>query len=52
MGIVESVGPEVTKFQVGDRVVACFDIGCGSCMCVPSGPVLSVCVGWLVLLVL
>lgn len=32
MGIVESVGPEVTKFKPGDRVVACFDIGCGTCL--------------------
>eukprot|EP00877_Chromochloris_zofingiensis_P012796 jgi/Chrzof1/7770/Cz02g36040.t1 len=31
MGIVEEVGDEVTKIQRGDRVVACFDIGCGSC---------------------
>jgi threonine dehydrogenase-like Zn-dependent dehydrogenase len=29
MGIVESVGPEVTKLKVGDRVVAGFNIGCG-----------------------
>ncbi|GAA6038968.1 hypothetical protein JCM8097_000131 [Rhodosporidiobolus ruineniae] len=34
MGIVESVGPEVKKLKVGDRVVAGFNIGCGECyMC-------------------
>lgn len=33
MGVIESVGPEVKNFKVGDRVVACFDLGCGSCMC-------------------
>jgi threonine dehydrogenase-like Zn-dependent dehydrogenase len=34
MGIVESVGPGVTKLKVGDRVVAGFNIGCGECyMC-------------------
>ncbi|GAA5972283.1 hypothetical protein JCM11641_002390 [Rhodosporidiobolus odoratus] len=34
MGIVESVGPAVTKLKVGDRVVAGFNIGCGECyMC-------------------
>jgi threonine dehydrogenase-like Zn-dependent dehydrogenase len=32
MGIVEAVGPEVKNFKKGDRVVACFDLGCGSCM--------------------
>lgn len=32
MGIVEDVGPEVKNFKKGDRVVACFDLGCGSCM--------------------
>jgi len=31
MGIVEEVGPNVTKLQKGDRVVTCFDIGCGAC---------------------
>lgn len=31
-GIVESVGPEVTKFKVGDRVgVGCFVDSCGEC---------------------
>ncbi|KAJ8297049.1 Zinc-type alcohol dehydrogenase-like protein [Rhodotorula toruloides] len=34
MGIVDSVGPGVTKLKVGDRVVAGFNIGCGECfMC-------------------
>ncbi|KAJ3153692.1 hypothetical protein HDU86_005191 [Geranomyces michiganensis] len=33
-GIVESVGPNVVKLKVGDRVVAGFNIACGSCfMC-------------------
>ncbi|EFJ47484.1 hypothetical protein VOLCADRAFT_101983 [Volvox carteri f. nagariensis] len=31
MGIVEAVGPEVRNVRPGDRVVACFDIACGSC---------------------
>lgn len=30
MGIIESVGPEVKNFKAGDRVVACFDLGCGA----------------------
>ncbi len=29
MGIIESVGPEVKNFNVGDRVVASFDMACG-----------------------
>ena len=34
MGIVEEVGPEVTKVKAGDRVVIPFNICCGSCyMC-------------------
>lgn len=34
MGIVEEVGPEVTKLAVGDRVVVPFNVSCGSCwMC-------------------
>jgi S-(hydroxymethyl)glutathione dehydrogenase/alcohol dehydrogenase len=31
MGIVEEVGPEVTKVKKGDRVVIPFNISCGSC---------------------
>jgi len=31
-GVVESVGPEVTKLKVGQRVVASFQIACGDCM--------------------
>jgi threonine dehydrogenase-like Zn-dependent dehydrogenase len=34
MGIVEEVGPEVTRVAVGDRVVIPFNISCNSCwMC-------------------
>ena len=28
MGIVHEVGPNVKSVKKGDRVVACFDIGC------------------------
>ena len=31
MGIVESVGPDVTSIKPGDRVVVAFDIACGGC---------------------
>jgi len=31
MGIVESVGSEVSSLKKGDRVVVCFDIACGKC---------------------
>jgi len=31
VGIVEHVGAQVTKFKVGDRVVASFSIACGTC---------------------
>lgn len=31
MGIVDEVGPEVTKFKKGDRVVSSFQIACGDC---------------------
>jgi threonine dehydrogenase-like Zn-dependent dehydrogenase len=30
MGIVQSVGPKVTKVKPGDRVVAAFNIACGN----------------------
>jgi len=31
MGLVDRVGPEVTKLAVGDRVVVSFQIACGTC---------------------
>lgn len=31
MGIVEEVGPEVTKLKKGDRVVIPFNVSCGEC---------------------
>ncbi|WP_026908157.1 zinc-dependent alcohol dehydrogenase [Paucisalibacillus globulus] len=31
MGIVEEVGPDVTKVKKGDRVVIPFTVGCGKC---------------------
>ncbi|MGE8203311.1 zinc-dependent alcohol dehydrogenase [Heyndrickxia sp. NPDC080065] len=31
MGIVEDVGPEVTKVKKGDRVIIPFNVACGSC---------------------
>lgn len=31
MGIVEEVGPEVTKLKKGDRVIIPFNIACGQC---------------------
>ncbi|KAK6530442.1 hypothetical protein TWF694_003794 [Orbilia ellipsospora] len=31
MGVVEKVGPKASKVKVGDRVVASFQISCGSC---------------------
>ncbi|GAA0461474.1 zinc-dependent alcohol dehydrogenase [Streptomyces olivaceiscleroticus] len=34
MGVVEEVGPEVTKLKPGDRVVVPFNVSCGTCwMC-------------------
>lgn len=36
MGVIEEVGSEVKNFKKGDRVVACFDLGCGHCTCVLS----------------
>ncbi|MDT0161353.1 zinc-dependent alcohol dehydrogenase [Bacillus sp. AG4(2022)] len=32
MGIVEEVGPEVTKVKKGDRVIIPFNIACGECI--------------------
>ncbi|MDF2035613.1 glutathione-dependent formaldehyde dehydrogenase [Cytobacillus oceanisediminis] len=32
MGIVEEVGPEVTKVKKGDRVVIPFNVSCGECV--------------------
>ncbi len=32
MGIVEEVGPEVTKVRKGDRVIIPFNIACGECI--------------------
>ena len=31
MGIVEEVGPDVTKVKVGDRVIIPFNVSCGTC---------------------
>jgi len=31
IGVIDEVGPEVTKFKKGDRVVASFNLGCGEC---------------------
>ncbi|MEW5298738.1 MAG: hypothetical protein WDW36_001824 [Sanguina aurantia] len=31
MGVIEEVGSGVKKHSVGERVVVCFDIACGSC---------------------
>lgn len=31
MGVVDAVGPAVTKFKKGDRAVASFEMGCGQC---------------------
>jgi len=31
MGIVDDVGPEVTKVKKGDRVLASFNVACGKC---------------------
>lgn len=37
MGIVEEVGPEVTRLRPGDRVVVPFNVSCGSCWMCTSG---------------
>jgi S-(hydroxymethyl)glutathione dehydrogenase/alcohol dehydrogenase len=37
MGIVEEVGPEVTRVRKGDRVVVPFAIACGSCFFCQQG---------------
>lgn len=31
MGVVEEVGPEVTKLKKGDRVIVPFNVACGTC---------------------
>lgn len=36
-GVVEEVGPQVTKFKKGDRVLCPFNLGCGSCEFCLSG---------------
>jgi threonine dehydrogenase-like Zn-dependent dehydrogenase len=37
IGIVEEVGPDVRNLQVGDRVVICSTIACGSCVYCRAG---------------
>lgn len=37
MGIVEEVGPEVTKVKKGDRVVIPFNVSCGHCVYCEEG---------------
>ncbi len=37
VGIVEQIGPDVKKFNVGDRVVVCSTIACGECIYCKSG---------------
>ena len=31
MGVVDEVGPDVTKYKVGDRVAITFNVACGEC---------------------
>jgi len=41
MGVIESVGPAVQNFKVGDRVVSSFEINCGTCKyCLEGMPTL------------
>jgi len=44
MGIIEDVGPDVTKFKIGDRVVVSAIICCGKCMYCKKG--LTSCCDW------
>lgn len=37
MGVVEEIGPAVTRIKVGDRVSVPFNIACGSCRSCTSG---------------
>lgn len=37
MGIVEEVGPDVTKVKTGDRVIIPFNVSCGTCSFCQSG---------------
>ena len=36
-GVVEAVGPDVSKWRIGDRVIAPFILACGQCMACASG---------------
>ena len=37
MGVIHEMGEQVKGFKKGDRVVACFDIACGTCNCCQKG---------------
>ena len=37
VGVVEEVGPEVTKLKKGDRVIVPFNVSCGECRYCKSG---------------
>ncbi|HWQ43610.1 MAG TPA: zinc-dependent alcohol dehydrogenase [Desulfosporosinus sp.] len=37
MGIVEEIGPDVTKVKTGDRVIIPFNVSCGTCSYCQSG---------------
>lgn len=40
-GVVEKVGPGVTKLQVGDHVICCWMVSCGKCFqCMNANPTL------------